>query len=94
MPTYLAVRQNLPPELIVIDLTAPAALQQIQTLHDKYPQTEILVFGPSRDQAGLDFGQLGVHAGHPLPDDALLGIDVQNVLLFLFPHYYNAINSQ
>jgi DNA-binding NarL/FixJ family response regulator len=37
------------PELIVIDLTAPAALQQIQTLHDKYPQAEILVFGPHVD---------------------------------------------
>lgn len=37
------------PELIVIDLTAPAALQQIQMLHDKYPQTEILVFGPHVD---------------------------------------------
>jgi len=37
------------PELIVVDLTAPAALQQIQMLHDKYPQTEILVFGPHVD---------------------------------------------
>jgi len=37
------------PELIVIDLTAPAALQQIQMLHNKYPQTEILVFGPHVD---------------------------------------------
>jgi len=37
------------PELIVIDLTAPAALQQIRTLHVKYPQTEILVFGPHVD---------------------------------------------
>ena len=37
------------PDLIVIDLTAPAALQQIQMLHDKYPQTEILVFGPHVD---------------------------------------------
>jgi len=37
------------PELIVIDLTAPAAQQQIQMLHDKYPQTEILVFGPHVD---------------------------------------------
>jgi DNA-binding NarL/FixJ family response regulator len=37
------------PDLIVIDLTTPAALQQIQMLHDKYPQTEILVFGPHVD---------------------------------------------
>jgi DNA-binding NarL/FixJ family response regulator len=37
------------PDLIVIDLTAPAALQQIQTLRDTYPQTEILVFGPHVD---------------------------------------------
>ena len=37
------------PELIVIDLTAPAALQQIQMLHIKYPETEILVFGPHVD---------------------------------------------
>ena len=37
------------PDLIVIDLTAPAASQQIQMLHDKYPQTEILVFGPHVD---------------------------------------------
>ena len=37
------------PDLIVIDLTAPAALQQIQMLRDKYPQTEILVFGPHVD---------------------------------------------
>jgi DNA-binding NarL/FixJ family response regulator len=37
------------PELIVIDLAAPAALQQVQTLRDKYPHTEILVFGPHVD---------------------------------------------
>jgi DNA-binding NarL/FixJ family response regulator len=37
------------PELIVIDLTAPAALQQIHTLREKYPDTEILVFGPHVD---------------------------------------------
>lgn len=33
-------------DLIVIDLTAPAALQQIQTWRSQYPATEILVFGP------------------------------------------------
>lgn len=37
------------PDLIVIDLTAPAALQQIQVWRDKYPATEILVFGPHVD---------------------------------------------
>ena len=37
------------PDLIVIDLTAPAALQQIHTLRDTYPETEILVFGPHVD---------------------------------------------
>ncbi len=37
------------PQLIVIDLTAPAALQQIPALREKYPDTEILVFGPHVD---------------------------------------------
>lgn len=37
------------PALIVIDLSAPGALQQIQTWRSQYPATEILVFGPHVD---------------------------------------------
>jgi DNA-binding NarL/FixJ family response regulator len=41
------------PALIVIDLTAPAALQQIQSWRAKYSATEILVFGPHVDGAAF-----------------------------------------
>lgn len=37
------------PDLIVIDLSTAAALQQIQAWHSDYPATEILVFGPHVD---------------------------------------------
>ena len=37
------------PDLIVVDLTANAALAQIQALRTDYPHTEILAFGPHVD---------------------------------------------
>jgi hypothetical protein len=37
------------PELIVIDLTAPTAMKQIQIWRDRFPGVEILVFGPHVD---------------------------------------------
>lgn len=37
------------PDLIVIDLTAPTAMEQIQIWRDQFPEVEILVFGPHVD---------------------------------------------
>ena len=45
----VAAETGSAPALIAIDLTAPSALQQIQTWRSRYPATEILVFGPHVD---------------------------------------------
>lgn len=37
------------PDLIVIDLTAPTAMEQIQIWREQFPEVEILVFGPHVD---------------------------------------------
>ena len=37
------------PDLIVIDLTANTALEQVKALRSEFPETEILVFGPHVD---------------------------------------------
>lgn len=45
----IATEAGSEPDLIVIDLTAPAAVQEIRASRQRYPGTEILVFGPHVD---------------------------------------------
>lgn len=45
----LPMDSEIAPDLIVVDLTASTALARIESLQAKYPDIEILAFGPHVD---------------------------------------------
>jgi DNA-binding NarL/FixJ family response regulator len=51
------------PELIVIDLAAPTAMEQIQNWRDRCPGVEILVFGPHVDGEAFKQAKLAGASG-------------------------------